>query len=229
MPDRALHVTRHDGAHHWHLFPTYTRWEHIADLVIHILGITAGLVGVGVLFALALPDAGPRQATAVALYAVGLIAMLSLSALYNLVPPGRAKAVLRRFDHAAIFLMIAGTYTPFTLVGMGGDGHVLLAVVWGIAVVGIVLKLAAPRRSERISLLLYLAMGWSIVFELRPLADGVAASAVALLIAGGVVYTLGVPFHLLDRLRFNNAIWHAFVLGGAVCHYFAVIVTIDIA
>lgn len=213
---------RSQGAHHWHLFPAYTRWEHIADLIVHVLGITAGFIGVVVLLVMALPDAGARRVVSVVLYAIGLTAMLSLSALYNLVPPGRAKAVLRRFDHAAIFVMIAGTYTPFTLLALGDDGVVLLAVVWVLAGLGVALKLALPRRTERLALLLYLAMGWSIVFELRPLADHVAGPVLALLVAGGVVYTLGVPFHLWDRLRFNNAIWHAFVLAGAVLHYFAV-------
>lgn len=222
-------VGRSQGAHHWLLFPAYTRWEHVADLIVHILGIAAGFIGVVVLLVMALPDAGAPRVVSVLLYAIGLIAMLSLSALYNLVPPGRAKAVLRRFDHAAIFVMIAGTYTPFTLLALGDDGVVLLAVVWVLAGLGVALKLALPRRTERLALLLYLAMGWSVVFELRPLADHVAGPVLALLVAGGVVYTLGVPFHLWDRLRFNNAIWHAFVLAGAVLHYFAVYQSVVIA
>lgn len=220
---------RSQGARQWHLFPAYTRWEHIADLIVHILGIAAGFIGVVVLLVMALPDAGAPRVVSVLLYAIGLIAMLSLSALYNLVPPGRAKAILRRFDHAAIFVMIAGTYTPFTLLALGDDGVVLLAVVWILAGLGVALKLALPRRTERLALLLYLGMGWSIVFELRPLADHVAGPVLALLVAGGVVYTLGVPFHLWDRLRFNNAIWHAFVLAGAVLHYFAVYQSVVIA
>jgi hemolysin III len=178
---------------------------------------------VAVLLALAFPAATAGTLASLLLYSAGLLAMLSFSALYNLTVTPRRKEILRRLDHSAIYLMIAGTYTPFALKIGGMQGIVLLSVLWGVAALGIALKLLRPRRGDGLSLVLYLAMGWSMLFALRPLIDAVTASVLVLLMAGGIVYTLGVVFHLWQRLRFNNAIWHLCVLAGAACHYAAVL------
>ncbi len=148
--------------------------------------------------------------------------MFAASAAYNLISRRALKEVLRRVDHAAIFIMIAGSYTPFALTVGGGTGAALLAAVWIIAAVGIAIKLLYPRRLDKLSVLLYLAQGWLVLFALDPIVSSLSYRALMLLLAGGVVYTLGVPFHLMEWMRFHNAIWHCFVLGGAACQFAAI-------
>jgi hemolysin III len=125
-------------------------------------------------------------------------------------------------DHAAIFVMIAGSYTPFALVVGGGAGTALLAAVWAIAAAGIVIKLRFPRRFDKLAIALYLAQGWIVLLALDTIMASLPDRAFAMLLAGGIVYTLGVAFHLMERLRFHNVIWHIFVLGGAACQFIAV-------
>ncbi len=209
-------------------FPVYSRAERRADAAVHVVGLALGLAGcVGLAAAaLARPDAGPRLLAGLGPYAAGLLAMLACSALYNLAgdePPAR-KRLLRRLDHAAIFLMIAGTYTPFALVAIGGAwGAGLLASVWAVAAAGIAAELLGVRRSERLSVAAYLLLGWSVLPALGPLAAAVSPSGVALLAAGGVLYSVGAGFHLWRGLPFQNAVWHGFVLAAAACHYAAVL------
>ena len=202
----------------------YSRPEELADRCIHALGIGLGIGAALVLTWLAALPGDARLLLATAVYALGLIAMLTCSALYNLAPPSPRKEWLRRFDHAAIFAMIAGTYTPFLLSRMGGGwGFGLLAFVWLVAAMGIGLALARPRRFERLQLAAYLLLGWCILVARGPLAETVAWPAILLLVTGGVLYTLGVVFHLWRRLGYHNAIWHGFVLAAAACHYAAVL------
>jgi hemolysin III len=160
----------------------------------------------------------------VAVYGLGLLAMIGASALYNFAAASRRKEWFRRCDHAAIFLMIAGTYTPFALVRMGGAWGIGIAgFVWLVAVAGIALKFLYPRRLEGISILLYLALGWVILAALEPLFAGVPLSAIILIAIGGLLYSFGVLFHLWRRLPYHNAIWHGFVLSAAACHWAAVL------
>jgi hemolysin III len=145
------------------------------------------------------------------------------SAAYNLAPNGTLKDILRRFDHSAIFVMIAATYTPFAAARRGYPvGDVILALVWSAAAVGIALKMLFPRRFEKVSIALYLAMGWLIVTAIKPLAASVAAIDFWLLIAGGLIYSAGVAFYLIERIPFHKAIWHGFVLAAAVLHFAAI-------
>lgn len=205
----------------------YRPAERRADSVIHILGIAAGMAASLALTVMALPSAGSRLAVSVGLYLVGLMAMLWCSALYNMAPPGTFKRVLRRLDHAAIFVMIAGTYTPFALQVIGGAwGLGLLVFVWSVAVAGVALKLLWPNRFERLSIVVYLALGWSVLTALDPLLAGISTAGLVLLLLGGGLYSLGVVFHLWSRLPFQNAIWHGFVLAAAGCHYAAVVLEI---
>ena len=155
-------------------------------------------------------------------YSIGLIGMFAASAAYNLVSHAGVKEILRRLDHAAIFVMIAGSYTPFALVIGGMTGHALLAAVWAIAAIGVVIKLRFPRRFDKFSVLLYLGQGWIVLFALDSIVAALPVRALTLLVAGGIVYTLGVGFHLMEGLRFHNVIWHVFVLGGAACQFVAV-------
>jgi hemolysin III len=169
-------------------------------------------------------SASGKDIAAVSIYAAGLLAMLSISATYNLLPVSRAKWVLRRFDHSAIYLLIAATYTPFLLQMPASPLSIaLLAGVWLIAVVGIVMELGLPGRFDRLSIGLYLALGWSGVMAYDTIVAALPPLTLALIAAGGLLYSAGVVFHVWERLRFQNAIWHAFVLLGATCHYTAVL------
>ena len=155
-------------------------------------------------------------------YSIGLVGMFAASAAYNLVSHVGVKEILRRLDHAAIFVMIAGSYTPFALVVGGRTGHMLLAAVWAIAAVGVAIKLRYPRRFDKLSVLLYLSQGWIVLLALDSITAALSNRALSLLVAGGVVYTVGVAFHLMERLLFHNVILHIFVLGGAACQFAAI-------
>lgn len=216
--------------HDYGIYPRYSRAERIADGVVHALGLTFGLAACVSLAVAAWPSKDILLHLALALYGLGLLAMLGCSALYNLAGHGRWKAAFRRLDHAAIFVMIAGTYTPFMAVVLGDAwGFGLLAFVWTVALAGVVLKLVWPHRLDRLSVAAYLLLGWSIVVAAGPLLGAISPSGLLLLLAGGLLYSLGVVFHLWERLPYQNAIWHAFVLAAAACHFTAVLSEVAIA
>jgi hemolysin III len=196
--------------------------ERLADGVVQTVNVilaVAGCVGLGIL---AGTDADPLRLTALGAYGTGLLAMAGCSALYAWGRDGRCHRLYRQLDHAAIFVMIAGTYTPFTVIGLGDDHRLrLLALVWATALAGILLKLVAPRRFEPLSVPIYLMMGWAVLSDPRLLLS-LPAPVIAPLVAGGVVYTVGVTFHLA-RMRFQEAVWHGFVLVAAGCHYVAIV------
>jgi len=218
LASTSLHAAA--DAMHWN----YDRAEMIADGVVHIVGICFGLVAATVLIVLASVYASALDIVVSSVYVAGLLAMLGLSATYNLWPVSRAKWILRRFDHSAIYALIAATYTPFIMeVKESLLAIVLLICVWCAAIAGIVLKLRFPGRFDRIAVGLYLAMGWSGLMLYDAVVKALPAMALWFVVAGGVLYTLGVIFHAWQRLRFQNAIWHGFVLGGAACHYTAVL------
>jgi hemolysin III len=203
--------------------PQYTRGEKIADRVIHAIGVPAGVAAAVVLVVVTALSPEGMRLISVVLYGLGLIAMLSGSAAYNIAEHPTRKELLRRLDHAGIFVMIAGTYTPFTLVSLGGAlGMAYCAAMWAAAAGGVLLKLRFPRRFERLSIALYLLMGWSVLALVPSLAGRLPDSVLILLAAGGVLYTAGVAFHVAHGLRFHNAVWHAFVLAAASLHYIAV-------
>ncbi|WP_374829031.1 PAQR family membrane homeostasis protein TrhA [Paenochrobactrum pullorum] len=199
----------------------YNRAELWADGVIHVLGVILGLIGAVALLIYTLPVLPVSKSMAIAIYALSLVLVLTMSALYNIWPVSRVKWFLRRFDHAAIYVLIAGTYTPF-LIQTGGQAPYLLSFVWGVALLGVSLKLMWPARFERLSIVLYLALGWSGILVYDTLFQVLSPTTLWLIAAGGVVYSLGVIFHVWERLRFQNAIWHGFVVSGAALHYCAV-------
>ena len=202
----------------------YDRHELLADGVVHAIGLAAGLTATIVLIVVACLLATPADIAAVSVYAGGLIMMLAFSAIYNLFPVSRWKWILRRFDHSAIYVLIAATYTPFIAhMPMSVTSVVLMAGVWGTAAVGIVLKLFFPGRFDRLAIVLYLAMGWSGVMVYDVIAAVLPTYTLYLVALGGVLYSAGVIFHVWERLRFQNAIWHGFVLLAASCHYAAVL------
>jgi hemolysin III len=202
----------------------YDRGEIIADGVIHAIGICLGLIGVVVIVVLAVHSTKNVAIASVLIYAAGLAAMLGFSAAYNMWPVSHTKWILRRFDHSSIYLLIAGTYTPFIAqlkISIASAG--LLTGVWLAAGVGVVLKLVLPGRFDHVAVVLYLLLGWSGVMAYGSVIAWLPSLTFWLLAAGGVVYSMGVIFHLWRSLRFQNAIWHAFVLLAAVCHYTAVL------
>ena len=207
----------------------YTAAERMADAGVHAVGVAASLLGVAALMlaALHLPAA---SVASLAVYGFGLIAVFACSAAYHLATEARLKAILRRFDHAAIYVKIAGTYTPFAAIKMGdAAGFALLGAVWAITLVGAAAKLLWPGRLVRTSYVLYLAQGWAIVAAFGPFVSAVSGRVIALLVAGGVIYTLGVIFHLWERLPYHNAIWHAFVVVASACHFAAVVDAVGLA
>lgn len=203
----------------------FDRAEIIADGVVHVVGVALGVIAATALVVMTcLYQASASQIVSVAVYVSGLLAMLCLSATYNLWPVSPAKWLLRRFDHSAIYILIAATYTPF-LVQMNDRflSVVLLSGVWSVAGAGIALKIFLPGRFDRLSVGLYLAMGWSGVVAYDSLVMSLPSSTLWLIGAGGMIYSLGVIFHAWERLRFQNAIWHSFVLVAAGVHYTAVL------
>ena len=206
-------------------FPRYTAAERRADATVHAAGLAFGLSACVVL-GVAMQTGGHDLAAiaALAIYASGLMAMLACSALYNLTVDGPRKRLYRRLDHAAIFLMIAGTYTPFALVALGGAwGFGLLAVVWVAAAAGIAVELLDHGRHDGLSVTAYLLLGWTVLPALGPLAAALSPTGLVLLLAGGVLYSVGAAFHLWTSLPYQNAIWHGFVLTAAACHFAAVL------
>ena len=202
----------------------YDRAEIIADGIIHAIGVLSGIIAATVLVVLAVVYADATDIVGVSIYVAGLLSMLVLSATYNLWPVSPAKWLLRRFDHSAIYLLIAATYTPFILeLKDSVFALALLVCVWCVAIVGIVLKLRYPGRFDRVAVGIYLAMGWSGMMLYDSVVKALPAAALGFVLAGGVLYSLGVIFHAWRRLRFQNAIWHGFVLAGAACHYTAVL------
>jgi hemolysin III len=213
----------HDGRP-LHVRWDYTRAEMIADAVVHGIGIAFGVIGGAAIIVLAAVFAGWAQLAAVAIYAVGLVALLSVSAAYNLWPPSRTKWLLRRFDHALIYVLIAATYTPFiTRFPHGFDRYALLFGVWAVAIGGALLKVTLPGRFDRLSIVLCILLGASGGLAWNTISEALPPSTVWLMVAGGIVYVAGVIFHVWDGLRFQNAVWHSFVLVASILFYSAVL------
>lgn len=199
----------------------YTRHEALADAAIHVAGV---VFAINASLWLILHVAGPQLVVSVTVYCLGLLAMIGLSAAYNLTPQHRpSKQMLRRLDHAAIFIMIAGTYTPLAVNRLSpSSGHLVLAAIWCAATFGVAMKIVFPGRFERASLALYIAMGWMILAVISPLERAMAAVDFGLLMAGGVVYTLGIAFYLWERIPYHKAIWHGAVLAAAALQFLSI-------
>lgn len=210
----------------WHKGRATTLGELIADGIVHGIGLATAIAIGTLIIVFAAMQAAP-ELPALALYVGTLVVVLSVSLAYNLVPISPVKRVLARFDQAAIFLFIAGTYTPFLAVMGNTHGGTLLGIlVWGASLVGIALKLIVPHRFGRLAVLLYLAIGWSGVLVFGTLTATLPAATLWLVVAGGIVYSLGIIFLLWDRLKFNNALWHTFVVAGATLHLVAILVMV---
>ena len=205
----------------------FHRLEMGVDGAIHILAILSGIVGAVALILVASRHGGAADVAAVAIYSAGLLAMLTSSCAYNLCRFGRHGRWLRGLDHSAIFLMIAGTYTPFTALDLQGAWRLsLTSIVWTFALAGVLLRLLHARLFDRVSLVLYLGLGWVGIVALPPLVAALEPATLILLLIGGALYTGGIVFHLWERLPFQNAIWHGFVVAAAATHFAAILVSI---
>lgn len=202
----------------------YTLGEEIANSITHGAGVVLAIAGLAVLTAFASLFGNAWHVVSVSIYGATLVFMYATSTLYHSIPSPRAKAVLRLLDHAAIFLLIAGTYTPFALVNLRGPwGWSIFGVIWALALLGVLMQVKLIRRAKWVNALLYVAMGWVVLVAIKPLAASVASGGLVLLVAGGLAYTLGTLFYVWRRLKFHHAIWHGFVLLGSALHFFAVL------
>ena len=198
--------------------------EELACAATHGLGAVAALAGGIALVTLAASRGDGWQLAAAIVFSISMLLLYVASTLYHAATDVRAKARLKVFDHCAIYLLIAGTYTPFTLVGLRGDvGRGLFIAIWALALAGIAFKLFFTGKFRLVSTLVYVAMGWLVLLAIRPVMDALDGWTFGWLLAGGVAYTLGTVFYHRPSLAYSHAIWHLFVVAGSVCHYVAVL------
>jgi hemolysin III len=198
--------------------------EEIANSVSHGIGLLGALAVTPILIVVASRHGGATGIVAASVFSATMIFMYLMSTLYHALPESRAKRVFNVLDHCAIYVLIAGTYTPFTLVVLGGGwGWAMFGVVWGLAIVGVVFKAVGRMRHPALSTTIYIVMGWLVVIAIKPLWHQLPLSGVILLGAGGIAYTLGVTFFAARGMRYNHLVWHLFVLTGTTCHFIAVL------
>lgn len=200
------------------VYRAYSHGELIADGVVHAAALVAGLIGFSLLFQRIALYGGPADGAAIGVYAATFFLVFGFSCAYNMTPPSRAKWLLRRFDHASIFLMIGGTYTALLSQAYFAIWTVALAAtVWTSALAGALVKLFLPARFDRASIAVYLALGWLSLVAIKPLMGALPAGTLALVAAGGALYSMGVAFHLWESLKYQNVLWHLCVAVAAVC------------
>lgn len=202
----------------------FTKGEEIAHAVTHGLGAAGSIFGLVLLIVRAAQQGGARLIVAVTIFGAAMVMLYLASTLYHALTPPKAKRVFELMDHAAIYLLIAGSYTPFTLAVLGGGwGWTLFGLSWGLAVLGILYEVVLLRPSKRLSLLFYLLMGWLMVIAIKPLMAVLPTQALLLIAAGGVAYTGGAVFYAWRGFPYHHAVWHVFVLAGTVFHYLCVL------
>lgn len=201
----------------------YTLGEEIANAIAHGLGTAAAIVALTLMLVRALPVLPPAEIAGIAVYGASLVTLFLSSTLYHSFTHAPTKAVLKRVDHCAIFLLIAGTYTPFLMITLKSPfAQTLLTVIWALAIAGVVFKIFFVHKFKRASLITYLVMGWLSLLVIWELYQALPAAAFNLLLAGGVAYTVGAGFYAAKQYRYTHAIWHLFVLAGAACHCVAI-------
>jgi hemolysin III len=204
--------------------PPQSRSEELANSLSHGVGLVASLVAAPILVVSAATSGDLAFLVGSVVFGISLILLYLASTWYHALAPGRRKELLRRLDHAAIYVLIAGSYTPFTVGALRGAwGWTLFGIVWSAALIGVFLKIFAGVRRERISTAIYLLMGWLVVIAVVPLVENVPTAGIAWLAAGGLAYTGGVVFYSMRRQRYAHFVWHLFVLAGSTCHFFAVL------
>ena len=203
---------------------TYTMGEDIVNSITHAVGLGLSLAGAAILISLSLLHGDAWFTVSFGIYGSSLIILYMASTLYHAFRDPAIKKVFKIVDHASIYLLIAGSYTPFLLIDLRNVwGWSLLCVIWGLALLGILYKIFFIQRLRKLSVFMYVFMGWLCVIVIREILDSVPATSIILMIIGGVVYTSGVIFYAWRRLPYNHAIWHLFVMGGSICHYFSIL------
>jgi hemolysin III len=206
------------------MIPRYSFGDELASSIIHGIGIVLSIAGLAVLVAFAALHGNALTVVACAVFGTSLVLLYTASTLYHSISVAAAKPALRALDHIAIYVLIAGTYTPFTLIALPGPwGWSLFAAVWTLALAGAALERGLLRRYHHLAVLLYVGMGWIGMIAFKPLIAHLQLGGMLLLIGGGVAYTAGVPFYLWRRLPYHHALWHVFVLAGSVLHFLAVL------
>lgn len=202
----------------------YSVSEEIAHTVTHGIGALLSIAGLAILIFFSSLNGNVWHIVSSSVYGISLIILYSASSMYHAISHPKAKMVLQQLDHAAIYLLIAGTYTPFLLVSLRGAwGWSLFAVIWSIAVTGIVLEFVDAKRFKKLSLWLYLGLGWLVLLAVKPMLTQIEAGGLILLLLGGLSYSLGVIFYVRKEMAYHHAIWHLFVLVGSVFHFFSVL------
>lgn len=201
----------------------YERREELANRLTHGLGAILSVVGMSALIGYAVGLGEPNRVISTCIYGIAVFTFYCFSTAYHTVKEPKTRYVFRILDHVGIYLMIAGSYTPFAMVTLQGPwGRWLLVTVWGLGTVGAILKIFTAHKLRVVGPILYIALGWLALVAIKPLSAALEFDGLALLFGGGVAYTAGVLFYMWDRLPFNHAIWHVFVLAGSVCHYLAI-------
>ncbi len=205
----------------------YTTGEEVFNSVTHGVGALLAIAGCVILIVRAVLFADAITVVSAAIYGGSLIMLYTMSTLYHAIQPEGAKKVFRIFDHGTIYLLIAGTYTPFTLSCLRGAlGWTLFGIIWGCAILGIVLTSVNLRKFQLFSTICYVAMGWAVIFAIKPLWEKIDTLPLIFLVIGGVLYTGGILFYLMKESRYMHSIWHLFVVGGSIFHYFSVLLAV---
>lgn len=202
----------------------YTLGEEIANGITHGIGVLLSIAGLVLLIIFATMHGNAWHIVSFSIFGSTLIVLYLASTLYHSLPKPSVKMIFKRIDHSAIFLLIAGTYTPFTLIHLRGAwGWTIFGIIWSLAIAGIILKIFTVTRYRKLSLILYISMGWLCVIAFNEMINKIPSLSLTLLIIGGMIYTLGVGFYIWKKLPYGHAIWHLFVLGGSTLHFFAVL------
>lgn len=197
--------------------------EEFANSITHLFGILFSIVAIALLVVFSVLNGTLIHVVSCSIFGATILLMYTFSTLYHAFPEGPVKSLLRTFDHISIYFLIAGTYTPFLLIGLGGNsGWVYVGVVWGLTLIGLVFKIFYTHRFSKLSLILYLSMGWLAVFFIRPLVAQLQLETILLIAAGGLAYTIGVIFYTNKKMLYAHAMWHLFVLAGTVLHFIAI-------
>lgn len=202
----------------------YTLGEEIFNSISHGVGAALAVAALVILIVRAVMYSDGYGLASALVYGISLIVLYSMSMVYHIVQNDKGKHILRKFDHCSIYLLIAGTYTPYLLMSLrGAKGWIMFGLIWGAALGGIILNSINVEKFRKISMVFYLCMGWAIIFTIKDIASSVAVTGLVFLLVGGIVYTVGVIFYAMKKYRYMHSVWHVFVLAGSIFHYFSIL------
>ncbi len=204
--------------------PKYTLGEELFNSISHGVGVLLSIAALVLLIVFGAKSGVGYNLAAGIVYGISLLVLYTMSMVYHIVQGKRGKAVMRIFDHCSIFVLIAGTYTPYLLVTLDKTlGWVMFGIIWAMAVIGIILNSIDLEKFRIFSLVCYVVMGWAIIFTIKPIISAIPFMGVFLLVLGGIIYTVGVIFYVLKKYKYMHSVWHLFVLGGSICHYLSIL------